>query len=190
MHGLVNRSFQNFLRDTYGPALWETVAHGAELPPQGFEALLAYDDGLTEAMIGAASLRLGKPRDALLEDFGIYLAGREGLRRLLRFGGADFVDFLYSLEELPGRARLAVPDLILAEMTLSHAPPGRFMISFRGGHSSLAHVMCGILQAMADDFGSLALIAATNDANTVQVDLIEASYAVPRDFVLTLPDLP
>lgn len=190
MHGLVNRSFQNFLRDTYGSALWELVVHLAELPPQGFEALLTYDDRLTEAMIGAASLRLGKPRDALLEDFGIYVAGREGLRRLLRFGGADFIDFLYSLEELPGRAKLAVPDLILAEMTLSHASPGRFIISFRGGHSSLAHVMCGILQAMADDFGALALITATGDAAAVQVDLIEASYAVPRDFALSLPDMP
>lgn len=190
MHGLVNRSFQNFLRDTYGAALWESVVHAAELPPQGFEALLTYDDRLTDAMIGAASAHLGKPRDALLEDFGIHLAGREGLRRLLRFGGADFTDFLYSLEELPGRAKLAVPDLILAEMTLSHAPPGRFMVAFRGGHPCLAQVMCGILQAMADDFGALALITATGDAKAVQVDLIEASYAVPRDFVLTLPDLP
>ncbi|MGL4280727.1 MAG: heme NO-binding domain-containing protein [Albidovulum sp.] len=189
MHGLVNRSFQNFLRDTYGSTVWDSVASVAELPPQGFEALLTYDDRLTEAMIGAASLRLGKPRDALLEDFGIYLAGREGLRRLLRFGGADFIDFLYSLEELPGRARLAVPDLILAEMTLSHAPPGRFLISFHDGHPSLGHVMCGILQAMADDFGALALITATGEAQSVQIDLIEASYAVPRDFALSLPEM-
>jgi Haem-NO-binding len=190
MHGLVNRSFQNFLRDTYGAALWERVAHGADLPPQGFEALLTYDDRLTEAMIGEASQRLAKPRDALLEDFGIYLAGREGLRRLLRFGGADFVDFLYSLEELPGRAKLAVPDLILAEVMLTHAPPGRFMIAFGAGHSCFVHVMCGILQAMADDFGVLALIDATGSGDALQIDLIEASYAVPRDFVLTLPELP
>ena len=188
MHGLVNRSFQNFLKDTYGALLWESVVVAAELPPQGFEALLSYDEGLTDAMIAAASQRLGKPADALLEDFGIYLAGREGLRRLLRFGGADFVDFLYSLEELPGRVRLAVPDLILADVTLSHAPPARFTLVFRGGHPCLVHVMSGILQAMADDFGALALIDATGEASSVQVDLIEASYAVPRDFILTLPD--
>ena len=190
MHGLVNRSFQNFLRDTYGAMLWDAVVVAADLPPQGFEALLSYDERLTDSMIAAASARLGKPADALLEDFGIYLAGREGLRRLLRFGGADFVDFLYSLEELPGRVRLAVPDLILADVTLSQSPPSRFVLGFRGGHPCLVHVMCGILQAMADDFGALALIAAAGDAASLQVDLIEASYAVPRDFVLTLPDRP
>lgn len=188
MHGLVNRSFQNFLKDTYGALVWEAVVALADLPPQGFEALLSYDEGLTDAMIAAAARRLGKPSDALLEDFGIYLAGREGLRRLLRFGGADFVDFLYSLEELPGRVRLAVPDLILADVTLSHGPPARFVVAFRGGHPCLVHVMCGILQAMADDFGALALIAASGDTASLQVDLIEESYAVPRDFVLTLPD--
>lgn len=188
MHGLVNRSFQNFLRDTYGALLWDAVVVAAELPPQGFEALLTYDEALTETMVAAASARLGKPADALFEDFGIYLAGRERLRRLLRFGGADFVDFLYSLEELPGRVRLALPDLVLADVTLSHAPPSRFVLSFRGGHPWLVHLMCGILQAMADDFGALALIVATGDGASLQVDLAEASYNVPRDFVLTLPD--
>lgn len=190
MHGLVNRSFQYFLRDTYGALLWDAVVAAADLPQQGFEALLSYDERLTDRMIAATSVRLGKPADALLEDFGIYLAGREGLRRLLRFGGADFVDFLYSLEELPGRVRLAVPDLILADVTLSHAPPSRFVLCFHGGHPWLVHVMCGILQAMADDFGVLALIAAAGDTASLQVDLIETSYAAPRDFVLTLPDRP
>lgn len=187
MHGLINRSIQHFLRDTYGSALWQRVVAAADLPPQGFEALQTYDDRLTEAMILAASARLAKPRDALLEDFGIYLAGREGLRRLLRFGGADFVDFLYSLEELPGRVRLAVPDLLIADMVLRHAAPGQFRLEVCDGPSGFVHVMCGVLQAMADDFGALAVIATTDagGAASVQIDLIEASYAAGRAFQLT-----
>lgn len=186
MHGLVNRSIQNFLRDTYGTRLWTDIAQAANLPPQGFEALLDYDDALTDAMIAAASARLGKPRDALLEDFGIYLAGREGLRRLLRFGGADFVDFLHSLEELAGRVTLAVSDLVLPDILLSHPRPGRFRLDFDAGHPCFVHIMCGVLQAMADDYGALAVIAAV--AGGVQIDLIEARYAAGRDFALALPD--
>ncbi len=109
MHGLVNRSIQCFLRDTYGAELWAKVASEAGISPAGFEALLSYDDGLTDVVIDAAARRLGKPREALLEDVGIYLAGLEPLRRLLRFGGVDYVDFLQSLDELPERVRLAVP---------------------------------------------------------------------------------
>lgn len=192
MHGLINRSIQYFLRDTYGIPLWEAVVCAADLPPQGFEALLTYDDAQTEAMILAASKQLGKPRDALLEDFGIYLAGRERLRRLLRFGGADFVDFLYSLEELPGRIRLAVPDLVIADMVLCHRSMGQFRLDIRGGPPGFVHVMCGVLQAIADDFGALALISATEVAGkpSVQIDVIEASYAAGRDFLLTLPERP
>ncbi len=190
MHGLINRSIQHYLRDTYGLALWEVLVAAADLPAQGFEALQTYDDRLTEAMVLAASTRLAKPRDALLEDFGIYLAGREGLRRLLRFGGADFVDFLYSLEELPGRVRLAVPDLLIADMVLRHSAPGQFRLEICGGPTGFVHVMGGVLHAMADDFGALAVIAATDAGGTasVQINLIEASYAAGRAFQLTLQD--
>ena len=192
MHGLICRSIQHFLGDTYGPMLWEHVVRLADLPPQGFEALLSYDDALTEAMLTAASTKLGKPPDALLEDFGIYLAGRESLRRLLRFGGADFVDFLYSLEELPGRVRLAVPDLLIAELVLYCPAPSQFRLEIRGGPAGCVHVMCGILQAIADDFGALALIAACDDGHmpAVQIELIEARYAVGRAFFLTHPGRP
>ncbi len=188
MHGLVNRAFQGFLRDTYGASLWEDVALAGDLPLQGFEALLSYDDAATERMMVLAAERLDKPRAALLEDFGIYLAGREGLRRLLRFGGADFVDFLYSLEELPGRVRLAVPDLILPEITLTHFATGSFHVGFRDSHPCFAKVMCGVLQAMADDYGALAVIALHEDGQAVQVDLFETAYASGRDFLLTQPD--
>ena len=190
MHGLVNRAMQNFLCDTYGQSLWQRVVRAADLPGEGFEALLIYDDGLMDAMVQAAAVRLGKPRDALLEDFGIYLAGREGLRRLLRFGGADFVDFLYSLEDLADRVRLVVPDLILPDITLRHLPPHRFRLDFRGGHRCFQHVMCGVLHAMSDDYGALALVATAEagEGAAVMIDLIEAGYAAARDFTLTLPE--
>ena len=188
MHGLINRAVQGFITDTYGPRVWDGIVQAADLPPRGFEALLLYEDALTDRMIAAASGALGKPRDAFLEDFGIYLAGREGLRRLLRFGGADFVDFLYSLEELPGRVRLAVPDLVLPDLSLTHVPPGRFRLAVEGGHACFVHVMCGVLQAMADDFGALALIATSGAGPALQIDLVETDYAAGRGFLLTVPD--
>jgi len=43
MHGLVNRSVQCFLRDTYGTDLWVAVAAEAGVAPEGFEALMHYD---------------------------------------------------------------------------------------------------------------------------------------------------
>jgi len=91
MHGLVNRSLQAFLNDTYGYQLWEAVAQDIDMDPSGVEAMVQLDDGLTELLVSAAARRLDKPRDALLEDVGAYLVSRESLRRLLRFSGPELL---------------------------------------------------------------------------------------------------
>ena len=87
MHGLINRSLQSFLRDTYGIGLWSSVADEAGVPTEGFEAMLTYEDALTDRVLACAATALAKPREALLEDLGMFLVSLEPLRRLLRFGG-------------------------------------------------------------------------------------------------------
>lgn len=190
MHGLVNRSVQCFLRDTYGVARWVSVAEEAGIDPSGFEALLVYDDALTDAMIDAAARQLGKPREALLEDVGIYLVGLEPLRRLLRFGGVDYADFLQSLDELPDRVHLAVPDLDMPDLELKTTGPGRFTLVCGAGHEGFGAVFAGILRAMADDYGALALIEAggTRTAETIGIELLEAQFATGRRFDLARPE--
>ena len=121
MHGLVNRSIQCFLRDTYGAAAWAHVVREAGLGFDSFEAMLNYETAMTEAVLVAAARVLGRPRESVLEDLGTYLVSHENtqaLRRLLRFGGVTFDDFLHSLEDLPERARLALTDLDLPALTL------------------------------------------------------------------------
>ncbi len=191
MHGLVNRSVQCFLRDTYGVARWTSVAEEAGIDPNGFEALLLYDDTLTDAMIDAAARQLGKPREALLEDVGIYLVGLEPLRRLLRFGGVDYADFLQSLDELPDRVHLAVPDLDMPELELRTTGPGRFTLICGGEHEGFGAVFAGILRAMADDYGALALIEVGGGGappETVGIELLEAQFATGRRFDLARPE--
>lgn len=193
MHGLVNRSIQCFLRDTYGAELWAKVACEAGIPTAGFEALLSYDDGLTDVVIAAAARRLDKPREALLEDVGIYLAGLEPLRRLLRFGGVDYVDFLQSLDELPERVRLAVPELDIPDLALNPAGAGRYTLACQSRHSGFAAVFAGILRAMADDYGSLVLIEAGTeeiDPGSVSIELLDARFAAGRHFDLAGPVRP
>ncbi|MBK5945337.1 hypothetical protein CCR83_02450 [Rhodobacter veldkampii DSM 11550] len=158
MHGLVNRSIQCFLGDTYGADLWAAVAAKAGAPVEGFEAMLRYDDALTCDLIQAATLRLGKPRAALLEDLGAYLVTREPLRRLMRFGGVDYTEFLLSLEDLQGRGLMALPDLDLPELGLESGAAGRFTLTVTAAQPGWGAVFAGMLRAMADDYGALALI--------------------------------
>jgi hypothetical protein len=190
MHGLINRAMQCFLRDTYGADLWNAVAEAAGVGAEGFEAMLTYDDALTDTVLSAAAERLNRPPAVLLEDMGTYLVsdpGCERLRRLLRFGGVSFVDFLYSLDDLPGRGRLAVPDLDLPQLELREDDADRFTLLCRAAHPGFAHVMVGVLRAMADDYGALVLIekrAGSNGAVSIDIHLLDRRFAAGRRFQL------
>ncbi len=193
MHGLINRSIQCFLHDTYGPDFWWGVADAAGIGRDGFETMLHYDDALTEGILRGAGDRLDKPRETLLEDLGTFLVSNprlEALRRLLRFGGEDFVEFLQSLDDLAGRARLAVPDLDLPDLELLEEGPRRFRLLCRWHFPGACHVMMGILRALADDYGALVVLnlaGPTVGGAALDIELLDSRFSEGRDFSLAIP---
>ncbi|SMX33196.1 heme NO-binding domain-containing protein [Actibacterium lipolyticum] len=192
MHGLINRSIQCFVHDTYGADIWAAVADASGIGPDGFEAMLSYDDALTKELLSAASSRLDKPREVVLEDLGTFLVSHtklEPIRRLLRFGGESFVEFLHSLDDLPGRAKLAVPDLEFPELELVDDTSQTFRLICRWHFPGASHVMLGVLRAMADDYGALALlehVGGTAFEGTIRVELLDSSFSAGRSFELAV----
>lgn len=161
MHGVVNKAIEAFVTDSYGNDTWERVTQFAHLDHVTFEALLTYDDVIASALIEASVEVLGKPRETILEDLGLYLVAHpncQSIRRLLRFGGTRFSDFLHSLDDLPERARLAVPDLELGVFKLSERSPGQLNLRIESPIPDFGHVVTGLLYGMADDYGALAMI--------------------------------
>lgn len=193
MHGLYGKAFRCFVSDTYGPGTWSEVAGGADLPPDGFDAMSAQTDTTILALVESAASVLDKSRGAILVDVGTYLVSHpntERLRRLLRFGGTDFVEFVHTVEDIPERARLAVPDLRLPTMSLAEEPP-RYTLTVTSPRAGTGLVVLGILQAMADDYGALALLdygGATVVGEVVTevigIEIAMQSYAEGRRFDL------
>ena len=192
MHGLINRSIQCFLRDTYGAAIWAAVAREAQLGFENFETMLTYDIAQTNAVIEGASRLLGRPRDSVLEDLGIYLVSHpnvQSLRRLLRFGGVTFADFLHSLEDLPGRARLALPDIDLPQLELIDHSAADLTLICRSELAGAGHVVVGILRAMADDYGALSVVehlGTRNGGEAIMITLAETAFTSGRRFDLAV----
>lgn len=193
MHGLVNRSLQCFLRDSYGGSAWMRTAALAGISPEGFESLMIYDDEVTERLVLAAMQVLDRPRETLLEDLGTYLVSHpntQSLRRLLRFGGVGFVDFLHSIEDLPARCRMAVPDLILPELELKEMTDGSFSLKVDPMMPGVGHVVVGLLRAMADEYGALAMLDHAGDdpqpggGEVVSILLLDQGFAEGRHFDL------
>lgn len=190
MHGLVNRAIQGFVRDSYGAETWLEIARAADLGFAEFEAMLPYDDTLTDRVLAQLSARLEQPVQAILENLGHYLVADPkagAVRRLLRFGGVSFTDFLHSLDDLPDRARLAVDDLDLPELELENHVGGRYSLICRTAHPGYPAVMAGILRAMADDYGALVTIEDGGPAEggrILSITLVETAFAAGRAFAL------
>lgn len=185
MHGLINRSIEGFLRDTYGDSVWHEVAEAAGIDARGFQTIRDYPDAISHGLINHASLRLDKPESELLEDLGAWLAAREPLRRLLRFSGRDFADFIYALEEWPGRAHMVIPGLGMPRIAIEPVQKDEWRVVMSGCFPEWRSVMAGLIRAMADDYGTLGLIAVEGAA--VRVRVSDQSFAQGRRFELAMP---
>jgi hypothetical protein len=190
MHGLVNRAIQCFVRDTYGADMWEQLAERADAPIAGFEAMFVYDDAVTDRMIDAAEVLLDRSRETILEDLGTYLVSHENvesLRRLLRFGGDTFVEFLQSVDDLPRRAALAVPDLDLPYFDLLEGDDGVSRILCRWDRPGFGHVLMGMMRTLADDYGALVLLeheGREGDDEWITVRVLSTEFSTGRPFQL------
>lgn len=190
MHGLINRALQSFVCRTYGTDRWQQVTVAAELGFNEFEAMLIYDDDQSLRVLDALCTELERPQAELLEDLGTYLVSNpqvEALRRLLRFGGVSYVEFLHSLDDLPDRARLAVGDLHLPPLELREHTSGQFSLTCGAGLPGYASVMMGVLRAMADDYGALVMLdhqGVQDGDEVISITLIETAFAEGRSFEL------
>lgn len=188
MHRLVIRAVEEFLRDTYGEALWRDVAtaEGARpiAPPEpgggqpGSPGRIAHG----EALITSAAIILEKPAEELFEDLGAWLARREAIRRLLRFSGRDFGDFVLSLEELPGRTRYVIPDLDMPRIEVARDGDGTIRLILAGAAQGWTAILGGLLRAMADDYGALGLIVV--EGCEIDVHISDHAFAEGREFRL------
>lgn len=192
MHGLICKSLEGFVIDRHGEAVWSQIRDGVDLPFDRFEALHTYDDRVMTDLVAETARRLGQPRLALLEDIGHWICTHpplEAIRRLIRFTGATFVDLIYAFEEVQDRARIALPGLTLPSFRVTEDAPGQFAVTSHWTIGGGGAVATGILRAMADDYGVLALIETTGIhpedgrwCERIEIRLFEAEFQKPREF--------
>lgn len=182
MHRLVNRSIEVFLRDTYGDSLWNQVADVSGMDKGETPAGRPYTETRTCALVRAGASVLDKPAAELLEDLGAWLARVEPIRRLLRFSGRDFREFLLNLGELPDHAHMVIPDLYMPQIEVASQGADGVLLHLPGDAEQWTSTFAGVIRAMADDYGALGLIEVEGCA--VRVRILDGSFTEGRDFHL------
>ncbi len=190
MHGLINRAIQSFVCATYGRPCWLRATQAAGLGFDEFEAMLIYEADVSARVLDVLCADLNRPKSEFLEDLGTYLVSHpnmEDLRRLLRFGGVTYVEFLHSLDDLSDRVRLAVSDLKLPALELQEHSPAEYRLHCFPGLPGYSSVMTGVLRAMADDYGALVILSHDghrNGTEVISITLVESAFAEGRHFDL------
>lgn len=177
MHGLLNRAIEDFTRTTYGDAIWAAAATASGVDPRGFALMHDYADRLTGQLMREIAQRLARSPRELAEDIGAWAARVPSLRRLLRFAAPNFHGFILALPELNDRALMVVRGIRLPLITVRQSDGG-WTLSVDGERIWL-HVLSGILHAMADDYGVLAVIDIQGDEMHVSVPLTDFSSGRP-----------
>lgn len=190
MHGLILRTIQLFVVDLYGSSKWAELVTHAGFEFDEFEAMMDYDPSVGKQTLVSLAVVLDRPVSEVFEDIGTYLVSHpnvEALRRLLRFGGTTFTEFLQSLDDLPARARLAVPSLILPDIELRAHSVSHFSVTCRSDMQGWGHVLIGLLRTIADDYGALALVeyrSCGQGIETLGITLLEDTFSEGRSFDL------
>lgn len=193
MHGLIFRTVEAFVTDGYGPEAWTKAIAQSGLDVTSFEAMLQYDASWFTRLLDGCAQVLDRSQWVILEDIGTYLITRQhhaSIRRLMRFGGDTFSELLHSLDDLPDRTRLAVTDLDLPRITVRETFPLYFTLNCRGHPMGFGYVLVGLLRAMADDYGTLAVVdhcGVQGDTEVISVRVVETAFARDRGFSLTDP---
>lgn len=188
MIGLFNVALQTFVVDQHGSLAWASVLEKAGMPEASFEPLLDYRSETMERIVEKAAEEFGCTQEELLEDFGTYLVTSEThatLRRLLRFSGATFREFIGALDELPARGRLALDSLRLPEIDVREVSSGVFEIGRSGRLGPMLDVLHGAIRGMADDYGALVTISVEPNGagvRTLRLVLHQAHFTTGRQF--------
>ena len=188
MQSLINRALEGFLRDSYGDEIWGDIALKAAIDPLAFISSNRPRSRETRRVAQCASRRLHKPLSELLEDLGGWLVRLEPIRRLLRFSGSDYGEFVLSLNELHGRAKMILPALNIPAIRVLRQGHRWYRIDTESLPAGWGHVLSGALRGMADDYGALALIGHEAGGIDLRIALIDhgsnrpfhLSYVWPR----------
>lgn len=165
---MINRALCVFLEKQYGPDVWDSILLISNLRKSDVLNISDHPRNLRR-LLASASRHLCMTPSELLEDFGAWLVRLENVRRLLRFSGPEFTDFIYSLEDLPARAALIVSDVPDIRINVTLISNNEFEIKAVNMPAAWFSTMVGAVRGMADDYGVLTVITSSEGALKVRI---------------------
>jgi len=156
VYGLVNNGVRTFICEAHGEQMWQDICAKADVNPEEFETMTAYDDALTYALVGAVSETLDLSPEKVLEVFGEYWVGYSkatAVGKLIDQGGDTFLERLRGLDDMHERIQMTMPELEPPSFELEERPDGTHHLHYHSSREGLAPMVIGLLRGLAEECG-------------------------------------
>ena len=167
---MINEAMRRLVSETSGDAAWAAIATRAEAP-ETYASMSYYDDGLTYALVGAASAELGTPPEDLLRRFGHYWSlrvGPENYSDILGATGTDVVSVLRNLDAMHARLQALYPELLPPSFTVSDEGVDSFEVHYSSEREGLAPFVVGLLEGLGDLYATPATVVHVSSTSPQQ----------------------
>jgi Haem-NO-binding len=157
MYGLVNKAFEQFVRQSYGDDRWAKIRKISNLEVEIFLNMRPYPDQISYELVRAMSQELELPADQVLRMVGRYwlqYTAAEGYGDLLILSGNTFEEVLFGLNQLHTRIQLIYHRLQPPSFEVSDVTEDGMLLHYRSKRPGLAWFVVGLIEGLGSRFNT------------------------------------
>lgn len=175
MYGIVNKSIQDLITETFGEDKWEAVKEKSAVDVEFFLSNEPYDDDITYKLAGAAAEVLGISVEEVLQTFGewwVLKTGKEKFGGLMEVGGNSLKEFLVNLPLFHNRIMLMYPKSTPPEFKVSDIEENSIYVHYHSKREGLQEFVRGLMSGLAKMYevdADVELIQSRNDGSSHEI---------------------
>jgi hypothetical protein len=157
MYGLVNKAFEQFVRQRYGDDRWQKIRKTSNLEVEIFLNMQPYPDQISYQLVSAMSEELKLPANDVLRMVGRYWlqhTAAEGYGTLLHIYGSSFRDVLLGLNQLHTRIKMIYNTLQPPTFEVSDVTDEEMLLHYHSKRPGLAWFVVGLVEELGSRFNT------------------------------------
>jgi hypothetical protein len=151
MYGLVNKAFEQFVKQRYGDDRWERIRKISQLEVEFFHNMRPYPDQISYQLVGAMSEELQIPVEEVMRMVGRYWlqhTGAEGYGDLLKLSSDTFQEVLLGLNQMHTRIKLLYGQLQPPSFEVTDVTDDGLLLHYRSKRPGLAWFVVGLVEEL------------------------------------------
>ena len=157
MYGLINKSFREFVIDSYGEECWSSIHSVTSLDEECFLAMRRQSDDSTFLLVKATAENLDVPGEVILEQYGRFWVdsvARLQFGQIMKATGLEFIEFVNNLDDMHKGISSSFLGYSPPSFFLSECDGGYYRLDYSSARCGLTPFVSGLLQGLGQYFAT------------------------------------